>query len=57
MADNPLRTLDSFELIKLGKASVTVGSLTAGLLIVAAAIALNLQDAESTVVLGPGAGS
>jgi small-conductance mechanosensitive channel len=38
MADNPLRTLDSFELLKLGKASVTVGGLAAGLLIVVAAI-------------------
>ncbi|WP_297513284.1 mechanosensitive ion channel domain-containing protein [uncultured Caulobacter sp.] len=35
---NPLRTLDSFELLKLGKASVTVGGLAAGLLIVAAAL-------------------
>ncbi|PIC01288.1 mechanosensitive ion channel family protein [Caulobacter sp. X] len=38
MADNPLRTLDSFELIKLGKASVTVGGLVAGVLIVGAAL-------------------
>lgn len=38
MAGNPLRTLDSFELIKLGKASVTVGGLAAGLLIVGAAM-------------------
>lgn len=38
MADNPLRTLDSFELLKLGKASVTVGGLAAGVLIVVAAI-------------------
>lgn len=38
MTENPLRTLDSFELLKLGKASVTVGSLAAGLLIVAAAL-------------------
>lgn len=38
MTENPLRTLDSFELLKLGKASVTVGSLGAGLLIVAAAL-------------------
>lgn len=38
MADNPLRTLDSFELLKLGKASVTVGGLLAGVLIVAAAL-------------------
>jgi small-conductance mechanosensitive channel len=38
MTDNPLRTLDSFELLKLGKASVTVGSLAAGLLIVLAAV-------------------
>ena len=38
MAANPLRTLDSFELLKLGKASVTVGGLAAGLLIVAAAL-------------------
>lgn len=38
MAGNPLRTLDSFELLKLGKASVTVGGLAAGVLIVVAAI-------------------
>lgn len=38
MAANPLHTLDSFELIKLGKASVTVGGLLAGVLIVAAAL-------------------
>ncbi|UAL09755.1 mechanosensitive ion channel family protein [Caulobacter segnis] len=38
MAANPLRTLDSFELLKLGKASVTVGGLAAGVLIVVAAI-------------------
>lgn len=38
MTENPLRTLDSFELLKLGKASVTVGSLAAGLLIVLAAL-------------------
>ena len=38
MTDNPLHTLDSFELLKLGKASVTVGSLAAGLLIVLAAL-------------------
>ncbi len=38
MADNPLRTLDSFELIKLGKASVTVGGLAAGVLIVVSAL-------------------
>lgn len=38
MTESPLRTLDSFELLKLGKASVTVGSLAAGLLIVAAAL-------------------
>ena len=38
MAANPLRTLDSFELLKLGKASVTVGGLAAGVLIVAAAL-------------------
>lgn len=38
MTDNPLHTLDSFELLKLGKASVTVGSLAAGLLIVLAAV-------------------
>ena len=38
MAGNPLRTLDSFELLKLGKASVTVGGLAAGLLIVAGAL-------------------
>jgi small-conductance mechanosensitive channel len=38
MAANPLHTLDSFELLKLGKASVTVGGLAAGVLIVAAAI-------------------
>jgi small-conductance mechanosensitive channel len=37
-ANNPLRTLDSFELLKLGKASVTVGGLAAGLLIVVAAL-------------------
>jgi small-conductance mechanosensitive channel len=38
MAGNPLRTLDSFELLKLGKASVTVGGLAAGILIVVVAI-------------------
>ncbi|MBO9543629.1 mechanosensitive ion channel domain-containing protein [Caulobacter sp.] len=38
MEGNPLRTLDSFELLKLGKASVTVGGLAAGSLIVVAAI-------------------
>ena len=38
MAENPLRTLDSFELLKLGKASVSVGGLVAGALIVIAAI-------------------
>nr|WP_295109826.1 mechanosensitive ion channel domain-containing protein [uncultured Caulobacter sp.] len=38
METNPLRTLDSFELLKLGKASVTVGGLAAGILIVVAAI-------------------
>ena len=38
METNPLRTLDSFELLKLGKASVTVGGLAAGMLIVVAAI-------------------
>ena len=38
MADNPLRTLDTFELLKLGKASVTVGGLAAGVLIVGAAL-------------------
>jgi len=38
MAANPLRTLDSFELLKLGKASVTVGGLAAGVLIVVAAM-------------------
>ncbi len=38
MTGNPLRTLDSFELLKLGKASVTVGGLAAGVLIVVAAI-------------------
>jgi small-conductance mechanosensitive channel len=38
MTENPLHTLDSFELLKLGKASVTVGSLAAGLLIVLAAL-------------------
>lgn len=38
MDENPLRTLDSFELLKLGKASVTVGSLTTGLLIILAAL-------------------
>jgi len=38
MAGNPLHTLDSFELIKLGKASVTVGGMAAGLLIVGAAM-------------------
>ena len=38
MAANPLRTLDSFELLKLGKASVTVGGLAAGVLIVAVAL-------------------
>ena len=32
MAGNPLRTLDSFELIKRGKASVTVGGLAAGIM-------------------------
>jgi small-conductance mechanosensitive channel len=36
--NNPLRSLDSFELLKLGKASVTVGGLAAGLLIVVAAL-------------------
>ena len=38
MTENPLHTLDSFELLRLGKASVTVGSLAAGLLIVLAAL-------------------
>lgn len=38
MADNPLRTLDSFELLKLGKASVTVGGLATGVLIVGASL-------------------
>ena len=38
MAGNPLRTLDSFELLKLGKASVTVGGLAAGVLIVVVAV-------------------
>jgi small-conductance mechanosensitive channel len=38
MTGNPLRTLDSFELLKLGKASVTVGGLAAGVLIVVTAI-------------------
>ena len=38
MDANPLRTLDSFELLKLGKASVTVGGLAAGILIVVVAI-------------------
>jgi small-conductance mechanosensitive channel len=38
MAANSLRTLDSFELLKLGKASVTVGGLVAGVLIVVAAL-------------------
>ncbi len=38
MAANPLHTLDSFELLKLGKASVTVGGLLAGILIVASAL-------------------
>lgn len=37
MTDNPLRTLDSIELLKLGKASVTAGGLITGLLIMAAA--------------------
>lgn len=38
MAGNPLRTLDSFELLKLGKASVTAGGLIAGLLIIGLAM-------------------
>lgn len=38
MDENPLRTLDSIELLKLGKASVTVGGLLAGVLIVVVAI-------------------
>ena len=37
-ASNPLRTLDSFELLKLGNASVTVGGLAAGVLIVLAGV-------------------
>ncbi|ALL14440.1 mechanosensitive ion channel family protein [Caulobacter henricii] len=38
MAENPLERLDTFELVKLGKASVTVGGLAAALLIIAAAL-------------------
>jgi small-conductance mechanosensitive channel len=38
MSDNPLHTLDSFELVKLGKASITVGGLLAGLVIIIAAV-------------------
>ena len=42
MAANPLRTLDSFELLKLGKASVTVGGLAAGVLIASVVTAVLL---------------
>ena len=46
MSDNPLHTLDSFELVKLGKASITVGGLLAGLvIIIAAVIAARLASA------------
>jgi len=38
MADNPLQRLDAFELVRLGKTSVTVGGLVAGVLIVVAAL-------------------
>jgi small-conductance mechanosensitive channel len=38
MANNPLERLDTFELLKLGKASVTVGGLAAAVLIIAAAL-------------------
>jgi small-conductance mechanosensitive channel len=38
MYDNPLQRLDGFELVKLGKASVTVGGLAAAVLIVAVAL-------------------
>ncbi|PTT79493.1 transporter, partial [Pseudomonas sp. HMWF010] len=38
MADNPLQRLDAFELVRLGKTSVTVGGLVAGVLIVGAAL-------------------
>lgn len=38
MAENPLERLDTFELVKLGKASVTVGGLAAALLIIAVAL-------------------
>ena len=38
MVENPLQRLDTFELLKLGKASVTVGGLAAALLIIAVAL-------------------
>ena len=38
MADNPLHRLDAFELLRLGKTSVTVGGLAAAVLIVAIAL-------------------
>jgi small-conductance mechanosensitive channel len=38
MSENPLQRLDGFELVKLGKASVTVGGLAAAVLIVAVAL-------------------
>ncbi len=58
MAANPLRTLDSFELLKLGKASVTVGGLAAGVLIVVAAIvAARLTSAGVRKLRGRAAGS
>ena len=38
MVENPLERLDTFELLKLGKASVTVGGLAAALFIIAAAL-------------------
>lgn len=38
MVENPLQRLDAFELVKLGKTSVTVGGLTAALVIVAVAL-------------------
>ena len=38
MVENPLERLDTFELLKLGKASVTVGGLAAALFIIAVAL-------------------
>jgi small-conductance mechanosensitive channel len=38
MANNPLERLDTFELVKLGKASVTVGGLVAAVAIIAVAL-------------------